>query len=134
MNSATQVRTAASPTRLWKAATSWGKSEISIRLAMVRPAAQWASERESESAEEYKVAKRASRRHFSRTLATFGVKNVGMMQVFKHLFSVILLLINKAELQRSSTSEVLDQTHSQPRAPLCTFDRNIYHAAFLHCH
>lgn len=37
MNSATQVRTAASPTRLWKAATSCGKSEISIRLAMVRP-------------------------------------------------------------------------------------------------
>lgn len=38
MYSAIQVRTAARPTRLWKAATSCGKSEISIRLAMVSPA------------------------------------------------------------------------------------------------
>jgi hypothetical protein len=36
---ATQVRTAATPTSEWKAATSWGRSVISIRLAMVVPMA-----------------------------------------------------------------------------------------------
>jgi hypothetical protein len=33
------TRTAATPTREWKAATSWGKSVISMRLAMVEPMA-----------------------------------------------------------------------------------------------
>lgn len=35
--SATQVSTAARPTKLWKAATSWGKSLIWILLAMAKP-------------------------------------------------------------------------------------------------
>lgn len=38
MYSATQVSTAAKPTRLWKAATSCGRSEIWIFLAMAKPA------------------------------------------------------------------------------------------------